>query len=156
MTMPVVTSSRPTGPGRGRAALGALVLVAAATAGTLAMRGGSDGSPPAAEETAPLFTTGERTVTYEVGGEGPVEEIAYVVGAGNRTLTVADPELPWRKEVRLDVGLAGGTALVTAANAGVDKLTCGVLVEGERVYQVTGQSETDVSCSAELPAATAG
>jgi hypothetical protein len=31
-----------------------------------------------------------------------------------------------------------------------------VLVDGERVYQVTGQSETDVSCSAELAAATAG
>lgn len=152
MSAPALTSSR---RGQALAGLGATVLVAAAVT-AFAVRGGSpDAAPPAAEEKSAVFTTSTRTVTYEVTGEGPLEEISYVVGAGNKTETVAAPKLPWRKEVTLDVGHAGGTALVNAANAGVGKLTCGVLVDGERVYQVTGQAETDVSCSAELLATTA-
>jgi hypothetical protein len=134
----------------------ALTVLVAAAAGVLAVRGGSSEEAPAGSAAPPVVTATTRTVVYEVAGEGPVEEIAYVVGAGNKLATVEAPKLPWRKEVTLDVGHVGGNALVSAANAGSGKLTCGVLVDGERVYQVTGQSETDVSCSAELAAATAG
>lgn len=140
--------------GRALAGLGAVVVLAAAAAGAVAMRDTPDGGT-SPEGKAPLFTSSTRVVTYEVAGEGPVEEITYVVGAGNRLETVTNPELPWSSEVTVEVGHAGGNALVNAANAGAGKLSCGVEVGGAPVYQVTGQAETDVSCSAELPAATA-
>ena len=97
MNAPVRTPSR-----RAPAVAGlAAATVAAAVAVTLAARGGSP--PPA------VFTPSTRTVTYEVAGPGPVAEIAYVVGAGNRTARVTDPKLPWREQVTLDVGYAGGS-----------------------------------------------
>ena len=138
-------------PGR---ALAVLAVLAALAAGgvVVAMRGGSDDPAPAPK--APLFTTSTREVVYEVSGDSPVDEIEYVVGAGNKLEIVKHPTLPWSKEVTLPVGRTGGTALVNAANAGPGKLACVVKVDGQDAYQVAGQKETDVSCSTGLAPAT--
>lgn len=145
--------SKPPRRGRAAAGLAAVLVLAAGAAVAVTSLGGSDEPEPAAPPT--LFTSASHEVTYEVTGAGPVEEIVYVVGAGNKLKTVANPTMPFKVTVQLDVGHAGGTALINAANTGLDRLTCAVFVDGKPAYQITGQKQTDVSCSATLAPGTA-
>jgi hypothetical protein len=151
----VAPTPRPPAPGRrGRrpaAVLAAVAVLAAAGVAVAMARGGDSDAEP---EPAPpaLFAPTSYVVTYEVTGDSTVEEIQMVIGAGNKLEKVDEPKLPFSREVRIDVGSAGGTALINASNTGTGKLACTVKVDGQPAFQAAGQNQTDVSCSATLPA----
>lgn len=96
------------------------------------------------------------TVEYQIDGNGISPEIKYVVDGVAESETVESANLPWRKEITIEVGPAMGIAQVMATNTGTaPSITCRILVDGEVVHQAEAPGDfATVSCSSVLrPAA---
>lgn len=88
-------------------------------------------------------------VVYEVTGAGQSPEIKYVVDGVNGTETVDNADLPWRKEVTIDVGPGLGVVQVEAENNdGNTPIACSVRLDGNIVHQQSAPGGwSSVSCS---------
>lgn len=93
--------------------------------------------------------TSTHTVVYEVIGKGKSPEIKYVVDGLAETEEIEGANLPWRKELTIEVGPSSGIVQIMASNSGKAKeISCAIKVDGKTAHQAEAAGEfSAVSCS---------
>lgn len=95
------------------------------------------------------LSTSTHQVVYEITGTGKSPEIKYVVDGVAETETIEGAELPWRKEISIEVGPAMGVVQIMATNTGkAPSISCRIVVDGTVVHQASAPGEfSAVACS---------
>lgn len=93
--------------------------------------------------------TSSHQVVYEVTGAGKSPEIKYIVDGVAQTEVVEGAELPWRKELTLEVGPGNGIVQIMASNSGKAKeISCSIEVDGDVAHRAKATGEfSAVACS---------
>ncbi len=115
----------------------------------MALSGGDDEARVPCREDDP----DQPQVIYEVMGTGTAPVIAWIVGENNAEQTALSQPMPWRTEVALPVGPAGGFANVEVRSpgTGAGSLGCRIFVDGVLANEkVATDGLTSVSCSARI------
>ncbi len=103
------------------------------------------------EEEPEKPSTPTAAVTYEVTGDGTAE-ISFLGRNEDGTATVVrDAELPWKRTVRVPLGMAPTVAIVLGENGG--QASCTLAVRGKHVQRATAMGAFGrATCAGALPA----
>jgi hypothetical protein len=132
-----------------------VVAVAGGITAWAMLHGGSDAGSGATRSGVYAPTTYQ--VTYEVAGQGTVENITYMGDPAKDPVVLRHVSLPWSLTLNIPVGLTAGSANVESANPSttapedVAPLVCKIVVDGKKVAQRTSvDGFADAACSATL------
>lgn len=92
--------------------------------------------------------SGEATVTYEVSGDGPANNISYTSDLGGSVAQVQNPALPWTMDIAMGETRFAVGSVTAQRGSGEGSVTCRILVDGKEIKTSTSTGEyAVVSCA---------